>query len=259
MKRFLLGKSATLLLSFGVILCATPAQSQTTASDPQAISVLQQSVAAMGTTAPSDSTATGTITTIAGSLTESGTITILTRGTNQTSEQIQTPHGSTTVYSQGQASQIVGSTPTLLTTELSLCSQSSDFPLPLLTATLNNPDTAYKYVGLESLKGASAHHVQIWNTYNSTPWLQSLSSFTVRDIWLDAASFLPQRFSYIQRVAGGSEPGIAVDVYYSNYQNVVGALYPFSIQKSYNGTPSATITIQNVVLNTGLSDSDFPI
>ncbi len=260
MNRFPLGKAATLLLFVGLILKVVAAQTQAAPpQDPQAISVLQQSVAAMGTTVPSDSTATGTITTVAGSLTENGTITILSRGTNQTSEQILTPHGSTVVYSQGQASQLAGSTPSLLSNELSLSSQSPDFPLPLLSASLNNSDTAYKYIGLETLNGRSAHHVQIWNSYASTPGLQSLTSFTVRDVWLDAVSYLPQRLSYVQRAAGGSEPGISVDVFYSNYQNVVGTLYPFSILKSFNGTSSATITIQNVVLNTGLSDSNFPI
>jgi hypothetical protein len=264
MRRFALGSLSVLVICFGFILQAAQGQTPTTTGstpsvDPQAVAVLQQSVAAMGTTSPSDSTATGTITTVAGSLSESGTVTILTLGTNQTSEQIQTPHGSTIVYSQGQASQVVGSNSSLLSTELSLCSQSAVFPLPLVTAALNNADTSYKYVGVESLNGKSAYHVQIWNSYASTAWLQSLSSFTVRDIWLDAVSYLPQRFSYIQRAAGGSEPGIAVDVFYSDYQNVIGVLYPLSILKSYNGTPSATITIHKVVLNTGLTNSDFPV
>jgi hypothetical protein len=263
MKQFPLIKAVILLFCFGLILQAAAAQTQTATTtptqDPQAIAVLQQSVVAMGTTAPSDSTATGAITTVAGSLTENGTITILTLGTNQTSEQIQTPHGSRIVYSQGQASQVIGMTPSPLTFELALSSQCPDFPLPLLLASLNNPDTAYKYIGLETLSGASAHHIQFWNSYASTPGLQSLSGFTVRDIWLDAVSYLPQRFSYVQRAAGGSEPGIEVDVFYSNYRNVNGVLYPFSILKSFNGTPSATITIENVVFNTGLSSSNFPV
>jgi hypothetical protein len=263
MNRFPLGPLSALAICFGMILQAAMAQTQTTAPaaphDPEAIAVLQQSVVAMGTTAPSDSTASGTITTVAGSLTENGTITILTLGTNQTSEQIQTPHGSRIVYSQGQASQVIGTTPTPLSFELSLSSQCGDFPLPLLVASLNTPDTAYKYIGLETLNGASAHHIQIWNSYSSTPGLQSLSSFTVRDIWLDAVSYLPQRYSYVQRAAGGSEPGIEVDVFYSDYRNVSGVLYPFSILKSFNGTLSATITIQNVVLNTGLSSSNFSL
>jgi len=160
MKRFPLGPLSILVIYFGLVLQIAAAQTQTTTTtatqDPQAVSVLQQSVVAMGTTTPSDSTATGTITTVAGSLTENGTVTILTRGADQTSEQIQTPHGSTIVYSQGQASEISGAASTPLSMELTQTSQCPYFPLPLIASALNNPDTGYKYIGLEFLRvGAS--------------------------------------------------------------------------------------------------------
>ena len=38
-----------------------------------------------------------------------------------------------------------------------------------------------------------------------------------------------------------------------------GVLDPFKIEKSLNGTPWTTITIQNVAFQTGLSDNNFPI
>jgi hypothetical protein len=263
MKRFPLGPLSILAICFGFILQTAAAQSQTAATtptqDPRAVSVLQQSVRAMGTTAPSDSTATGTITTVAGSLTENGTITILTRGMDQTSEQIQTPHGSTIVYSQGQASTVSGSTPTTLPMERAVTSECAFFPLVLLADALNNADTGSKYVGLEPLNGASAHHIQFWNSFTSTPKLQVVANFSVRDLWIDAGSGLPIKVSYTRRDTGGASPGIAMEASYSNYRNVGGVLYPFSIQESFNGTPWATITIQSVTLNTGLTDSNFPV
>jgi hypothetical protein len=70
---------------------------------------------------------------------------------------------------------------------------------------------------------------------------------------------LPQKISYTQRDAGGASPGIAVAGIFSDYRIINGVLYPFSIQKSFNGTPSATITIQTVTLNTGLTDANFPV
>lgn len=263
MKRFPLGPLSILTICFGMILQGAAAKTQaagtTPAQDPQAIAVLQQSVVAMGTTTPSDSTASGTITTVAGSLTENGTVKILTRGTDQTSEQIQTPHGSTVIYSQGQASYGAGATPTQLPMERAVTTQCLDFPLALLAGALNNPDTAYKYVGLEMLDVASAHHVQMWNSFASTPKLQRLASFSLRDIWIDAKSGLPIKISYTRRDAGGASPGIAMEASYSDYRNIGGVFYPFSIQESFNGTPWATITIQSVTLNTGLTDSNFPV
>ncbi len=263
MKQLPLGTAVTLLFYFGLMLqvatAQTPTATTTPSRDAQAIAVLQQSVIAMGTTVPSDSTANGTVTTVAGSLTESGTITILTRGTDQTFEQIQTPHGSTEVYSQGQASTVVGSTPTALPMERVVTSQCPSFPLALIAGALNNPDTAYSYVGLETLETGTFHHIQIWNSFASTPKLQAIAKFSLKDIWIDAKTGLPERISYTRRDERGATPGIAVDNYLSDYRNVSGVLYPFSIHKSLNGTPWATIAIQNVTMNTGLTDSDFPV
>lgn len=77
--------------------------------DPQALAILQQSLVAMGGTVPMDSVATGTVVLVAGSLTENGTIRIVTRGSDQTAEQIQTSAGSRLViYSRGFASEIQG-------------------------------------------------------------------------------------------------------------------------------------------------------
>jgi len=264
MKRFPLGSLSVLVICFGLILQAAAAQTPTTTGstpsvDPQAVAVLQHSVAAMGATVPSDSTATGTITTVAGSLTESGTITILTRGTNQTSEQIETPHGSTVVYSQGQASSVAAATPTNFTMERSVTSQSPYFPLALFVGALNNADTAYKYIGVETLNGASVQHIQIWNSFASTPPLQSIAQYSMRDIWIDSQSGLPVKVFYTRRDAGGSAPSFAMEVFFSNYKDVSGVLYPYSIQASFNGTPWATIAIQCVTLNAGLTDSNFPV
>jgi len=213
----------------------------------------------MGGSVPSDSTANGTVTTSAGSQTETGSVIILTRGTDQTSEQIKTPHGSRVVYSNLQASQVTGPVPIALSSELAASSRSLSFPLPQIAAVLNNPDSGYLYVGLESLNGLQAHHLRYWNSFNTQPRFQFLVEFTLTDIWIDAVSGLPQRISQIQRAGSGSEPRIQLDTYLSNYQKVSGVLYPFSVQKFLNGSPWITITITSVTLDTGLTDASFPV
>src|ERR1700687_4223002 len=65
--------------------------------DAQAVTLLQTSVGAMGGNVPSDSVATGSIKIVAGSQTSTGTIRILTRGTDQSSEQITLPEATRTV------------------------------------------------------------------------------------------------------------------------------------------------------------------
>lgn len=246
-------------LVFALLFCCVSVVSQQIAQqDAQALAVLRQAITAMGRSVPSDSTATGTITTVAGSLTESGTIMIRTRGINQTLEDIQTTHGSRLTYSQGQAGQSTSTSAKSLRLELAVTTQCPDFPLPLLASAITAQDMAYRYVGLETSGGSSLHHIQFWNSFASSPDLQSLASLSVRDVWIDATSGLPQRISYSLHYAQGAVTAVPVDVFYADYRNVGGVLYPFSIQKSLNGTPWGIITIQHVALNTGLTDADFP-
>ena len=178
-----------LVLCFTVLVLAplVTAQSQSTTTavprDAAATNLLQQSITAMGGSAPADSTATGTITYVAGSLDETGTIQIQTRGTGQTLEQIVTPHvNRTIVYSQFQASVTNGTTAKTVPLEAVATSQGADFPLPFLAGAYTNPDIAIQYVGEETLNGSSVQHLRLRNTFNQLD-LQNLSSLTSLDVW----------------------------------------------------------------------------
>ena len=254
------------LVSFGLalLLLSAPLLSQqpspTVQRDPAAISLIQKSVAAMATNVPADSSATGTITIVEGSTTQNGTIQILTRGTNQTAEQITLPDTQrAVVYSNGDAKEVSGTQSTIPPLELIVTDQSPDFPLPLLVSLLNNPDEAYVYIGQESLNGTTVQHIQVWNTFASVPRLQQLAPFSTKDIWLDSTSALPLRIAYTRRAGSGAVPSFPVEVFFSNYSNLNAVLYPFQIKKSYNGTPWQTITIQSVSFNTGLTDAQFQV
>lgn len=246
---------------FGTYSVAPQQTPVTPTRDPQALTILAQSVSAMGATTPLDSMATGSIAVVSGSLTQSGTIRVLTKGTAETSVQMTMPDETRTIiFANGQADDVAGDTVSTLPLELVVTSQAADYPVPFITALLNNPDMSYQYVGLENSDGQSLQHIKVWDTFASQPALQSLASFSLRDIWIDAVSGLPQRISYVQKPAQGATPSVAMDVFYSNYQAFSGGgLYPLTIQKSVNGTPWAWISIQNVSFNEGLTDSSFPI
>jgi outer membrane lipoprotein-sorting protein len=247
-------------LGFALAVSAQQLSQQAPQRDPQAVSIVQLAAAAMGGVAPSDSTATGTITVVAGSLTESGTITILTRGTNQTAEQISLPSGlRAVIYSNGEAEETTPSVSAAAVTELAVTDKCPAFPLPLLLSALINPDEVFQYIGQETLSGAAVQHVRVWNTFASNPHLQKVASFSAQDIWFDASSGLPLKLAYTRQAGSGAVSAIPVEVFFSNYTNVNGVLYPFQIQKSYNGTPSQTITIQRVTFNTGLTDAQFQV
>jgi hypothetical protein len=228
--------------------------------DPQALAVLQQSFTAMGKTLPADSVATGTVLLVEGSSNLEGTIRIVTRGADQSIEDITLENDHrVVVYSRLAAKETRAGKTSVASLELSLSSQTPDFPLPLIVWALASPDASASYVGLEQVNGESLHHIRIWNAFTSNPALQSRAEFSIRDIWIDSARFLPRKISYVRRVASGAVPRIPVEVIFTNYQETSGILYPFLIQKKFNGTPWATITISTVRLNTGLAETDFPV
>jgi hypothetical protein len=227
--------------------------------DPQAVATLQQSIAAMGSTVPSDSVATGTVTVVAGSETDQGTIRILTRADNETLEQLQTPLAERSeVFSQGQASEMVGTTATPLSLERAATAQCRDFPLPFLLALLNNPDEALTFIGAEQLDVATLH-IRATNTYASQKRTQFLAEFSTTDLWIDAKTLLSVKVAYVQRDGGGAAPRNRIEISFADYQNTAGVLYPRTIQRSWNGTPWMTITVQSVSYNTGLTDANFPV
>jgi hypothetical protein len=252
-----------LLLPITVHLSPRARQSATTAStpqrDPDALTVLRQSVTTMGNSAPADVVASGNVSTTAGSLSENGNITIKMRGLDQTYEQLETPHGWTVVYSRGHGNLTHGSSsPTSLSYELAAGSQCADFPLQLMLAALSGADYSVSYVARETLDGASAHHIRMWNTFLSTPDLKHVSDFSAKEIWIDVTSGLPVKLDYSRRAASGA-PAIPIEVRYSKYSNSSGFSYPSSIQISVDGTPWADITITSVSFNSGLGDNDFLI
>jgi len=230
--------------------------------DPQAVAILHKALSAVGGSVPADSVATGTVTIVAGTKTENGTIRILTRGTDQTSEQIQLSDArqNSVIYSRGRANEVLSGAVKPASMELSASSQSPAFPLPLLLAAFNNADVSIQYIGEEILNGSSVYHLRFFNTYASNQGLQPLSDFTTRDLWVDAVTGLPQKLGYLRRDGGGAAvPQIRMEIFYSDWRTANGVAYPYRIEKSWNGTPWTTISIQNVVFQTGLTDSDFPV
>lgn len=236
-------------------LCA--AAQESLQRDPQAILLLTQAVAAMGGNAPGSSLATGTIDLVEGSLQETGTIRIVTRRLEEVREEIQTNRGlRARIYANGVAARVRGFEQERLSLEMAASSRSPNFPLPLLVAALNDIDSAFEYVGQESLDGVTVHHIRFWNTHASNLRLQHLAEFSLKDLWIDAASGLPTKLSYDQREGGGATPRIRVGASCSDYRDVGGVLYPFLIERIYNGTPWAGPSGGRVEDFDGLSGED---
>jgi hypothetical protein len=257
------------LFALVLLLAVIEAQAQqsptttpvTPTRDAPAVALLQSTIRAMGGGVPADSMGTGTVTETVGSESEDGTIEILTRGTDQSSETLSLPDLSqTTIYSSWMAGQTNGSaTQQELTAQLAMTSQTVVYPLPFLISAVNNSDTSIQYVGQESLDGESTNHIRIWNTFASVTHMRALATFTARDVWLDSSTGLPAKISFTQQAAAGRAFKTLVELEFSNYQVTGGFSYPYTIKKLLNGTPWLAISIQKLSFNNGLESSRFQV
>lgn len=228
--------------------------------DVQALAVLQASLQAMGGRLPDDSTAEGTVNLVEGSKTQSGTIRILTRGKDQTFEEIQTADEHRTVtFSRGQAKHSDAESVEPSSVELAASSQALDFLLPFLFGALENTDFSFEYVGLEKVEGQEVHHIRLQNTFLSQRRLKDIAPLTEKHVWISATSNLPVKVAYERRAARGAHPSIPLTINFSDYRNIAGILYPFRIEKTFNGSPWAAIVIDQVRFNSNLSDSQFKV
>jgi hypothetical protein len=231
----------------------------TATSDPQAVGILAKAMAALGSTLPASSEATGTVVRTLGTKTDTGTIKILTLGKSQSVEEIDLPDSvEKTTYAGYVAAMGDGASQQLLPSTIAVVSQTAYFPLALLANAVLSPDSSFQYVGLETAEGISSQHIRVWSTFASKPYLQKFAKYSVRDLWIDSVSNLPRRISFTQSAAIGGPP-VVVDIELSNYRNFGGVLYPTLIQKSLNGTPQLAITIESVNFNVGLADALFAI
>ncbi len=250
---------------FGILLSVSAfaqVNREVTASTAIATAIVR-----LGGSSQTDSLALGTVEFTQSRSNESGTARIVTKGSEQTREEIiALTSGKLQVYSRGRTNEIVSGAPknkvfnalNSSSFELELTAQSAAFPLPWLINKYVNPDQAFEVVA-DGGATSNVVHLRITNTFASDPNLQRYASLTTSDVWLDAQTGLPRKIGFERREASGATPAIPVAYEYSDYRTIQGVTYPFSIRKYVNGTLWAVITIQSVSVNSGVLDSEFAL
>jgi len=240
-----------------LLFAVTYLPAQTSQRDVQAITQLTQAVTALGIL-PTDAVSTGTVTISAGGSEVQGAYRLLARGTTQTAEHFVVGNvDKQIIASNYQAIQRDGDSVVAKSLELATTALSFDFPLTYLNAVLTDTDYNVQSLGQETVNGRVTNRLRIWKNFSDISQGQRFASLSGRIVWLDAQTFLPVKASWIRRGATGAVPSTRVDVFLNDYRAVNGVVVPFSVQQSLNGTPWATLTIQSVSFNNGLTDSDF--
>jgi hypothetical protein len=233
-------------------------------SDPQALSLVSQSVAALtGGTSISDVTLSGTAAWSNGTGSETASATLMAKGTGESRFDITLSAGPRSEIRNDGSTTAQGE---LLATDGSVnqwayqnCLVNATWffpPLSVLGAT-GDSTLIFVYVGQESRNGASVQHIQSYRYLQSnTANTQQLSTM---DIYLDAASLLPSAFVFNVHPDNDSTQNIPVEVDFSAYQALSGVRVPFRIQRYVAGNLGFDFSVASAQFNSGLSDSLFAI
>jgi hypothetical protein len=237
--------------------------SATSASNPQAVALATQAMAALvGKTPVSDVTLTGTATRTVASDISGGTISLKALGPSLSRMDLALSDGSrseirnlATNTPQGFWITPDGTTHTMAGHN---CVTDAVWFFPAFSALsqLSNPNLVVTYVGAETRNGVAVQHLHFALQFltDTTATLQRLSG---EDFYLSASSYLPLAVVFNLHPDNDDLTDIPVEIDFGQYQVIGGVQIPYQIEELLNGTPYLNITIQSAVLNSGLSQGDF--
>ncbi len=231
-------------------------------SDPQALSVAQQSVQALtGGMTITDATLTGTVTRIAGSDHDTGTAALRLRAFGESRLDFKLSSGTrseirdvSTGTPQGAWNGPDGVAHTMA---FSNCWTDSSWAFPALSylAQLSNSNIVLSYVGQETRRGITVHHLRAAYANRGKDVLR----LSATDYYIDSSSLLPLDITYAAHPDDDSTRDIAIEVRLADYRSVNGAKVPFRIQQLMNGSLLLDITLTSAAVNTGVPLTTFQV
>jgi hypothetical protein len=250
------------LISGLFLLSSSPPQQTAPASDPQAVALLQRSLAAQANgTSIADVTLSGTATRTAGSEGDSGRATLkalaaggsrmdLTLASGPLSEVRTTSNGRPAGTWTG---------PDGVTHPMVLHNQWTPpawfFPVFTEAQVLSGNGYTVTYVGQESRDSGSVQHVRASIPPAGTPdetssLIQHLSQI---EFYLDSSSLLPVSISYDIHSDKDAGLDIPVEVRFSDFRAVNNATVPFHVQQYVQSGLLLDIQAQSALFNSGLT------
>lgn len=255
------------LLSAFVFL---PAQgtTQTTAnmaSDPQAVVLANQAQAAIASGPVSDVLLHANAHWIAGSTSASGAATLRAKGAAEA--RLDLAAGAVTRSeirndANGPSGQWIGPDGARHPLALHNCWGPAGWFAPhALVQAMSGPNAVLRYVGREPRNGLSADHVQLHqtSTAKNSQLARDLEKLSAVEIFLDASTHAPVAVLFNIHPDSDDGRNIPVEIRFSDYRNVSGALVPFRIQRLLQGVLNLDLTVTSANINSGLADSEFAL
>src|SRR5438105_476968 len=231
-----------LSLALVIPLFAQQTAAPATPSSPQALTLLQQSLAALtGGQSITDVTLSGTARRIAGSDDETGTASFKALAGTGSRVDLTLSSGNRSEIRNisGPAPAGAWSGPDGVTHPISYHNLLTDiglFPAFTLASFLNSPNAVVTNLGTETKDGVSVTHLSAYQqpaniTGDTANLLQRLSQM---DIFLDASTNLPAAFDFRTHADNNALLDIPSEIRFTDYRPINGAHVPFHIQKFLN-------------------------
>jgi len=255
-----------------ILACPSPAQVVPT-SDPQALSLAAQSIAAMtGKTAVSDITLNATVTSIAGSDNFTGTAVLQAKGTAESRIDLNLngtarseiraavggiPNGA---WQKANAAEITSAA--MQPYALHNCWTDAAWFFPVLTSLgqTSNQNFIFSYIGSEQHAGFNVQHIRVYQVIpQDTKGRMQTRRLSTMDFYLDPASSLPMAAAFTAHPDDDMNTDVLMEIRVADYRVVNGIQVPFHVQRLLNGGLSLDVVVTNVVFNSGLSDSAFNV
>ena len=251
------------LASLTLVLSAFAQQpaNVTTQSSPQAVSLLQKSLAALTSSQSiTDLTLAGAVRRIAGSDDESGSVVVKAVAGTGSRVDFTLPSGPRSeirnTSSAGPAGSWTG--PDGVSHAMASHNVFTDpgwSPVFTLASLLSAPTGVVTYIGAETRDAQSVIHISASQQFSSmsgqpaTLW----QHLTQTDVFLDASTNLPVAIAFNTHADNNALLDIPVEMRFFDYRTVSGSQIPFRVQKFLNNSLHLDLQFQTAAVNTGLT------
>jgi hypothetical protein len=259
-----MARFAVLVSLLALFVGTLPAQTLLS-SDPKAVSLASQSLAAMvGGSTVSDVTLTGSVIALSDTGSETGTLTFRSKVPGESRLDIRLASAATSAIRNEaagapQCALILGDG-TKRQAALHNCRIDSTALWPALLLIPALKQGVLSYVGQEKRNGVLVEHLLVVPEGVAAKSL-AIATFTQRlgmaDVYLDATSFLPLGFVFNTHPDNDATYEIPVDIEMAGYQTFSGFLVPTHIQRIVQGSLALDISLLSAAFNTGLQDISF--
>ena len=256
-------RMAAVLLCLVLCLAHLPVQAQSPAPavrDEQAVALLTQCTAAMGSTDPLN-TFHGSAKMIPAHPNDAQSDLVLRSKGERQMRWDRSPAGGEqeTIVTQAAEGTIKrGEKESRMAPWQTAYSRAEHFPAVVCASEFERPEMEVAYAGLEDMGGAAAHHIKITAAAKGRSARADAARLTSEfHIFLD-----PQTFRIVKTKRWAFSPEAmenrsTLEIYYSDYKQVDGVWMPFTLAYFLDGQKLHDIVFQNIQVGVALSDADF--